>query len=283
MKHKHLFHQLGFILATIFVFASCATKKEVAQTITVDKNNAQAYVNRVRSNAVTAQNIVSKIECSIGGMGSDMSVDGKLQMRRNQIVRITLYAPILGFEVGKLEFTPEYVMLVNKMHKQYVRSSYTDVPFLKSNKLDFYAIQALFWGELFVPGVTNIDEKAAQSFFIDSQNRIALNHNNLKFAWLTDASKALITGFEAGLSSTESASQAVAKSQYSDFVVVENKQFPKKIAVSFSLDSAGKGPFKLELKLGKITTDGSWDATSTVPAKYQSINVDDLFKSLLNN
>ncbi len=61
----------------------------------------------------------------------DITVPGKLSMRKDEIIRIQLFIPILGTEVGRLEFTPDYVLIIDRLHKEYIKADYTQVDFLK--------------------------------------------------------------------------------------------------------------------------------------------------------
>ncbi len=52
-------------------------------------------------------------------------------MRKVEVIRIQLFIPILGTEVGRLEFTPNYVLIIDHLHKEYIKADYTQVDFLK--------------------------------------------------------------------------------------------------------------------------------------------------------
>lgn len=47
--------------------------------------------------------------------------------------------PILGTEVGRIEFAKDYVLFVDRMHKEYVKAKYSDVGFLRDNGINFYS------------------------------------------------------------------------------------------------------------------------------------------------
>ena len=80
------------------MFAACGSSKQVANTNTTTTkqatvksdntaNQALSYVRKVNDNAVYANNIVSKIDFTLNAMGKDISVSGKLYMRKNEVVR----------------------------------------------------------------------------------------------------------------------------------------------------------------------------------------------------
>ena len=72
-------------------------------------------------------------------------------MKRDDVIQLSL--AFLGLmEVGRLEITPDYFLLIDRMNHQYVRVAYSQVPFFQQSGIDFHTFQSLFWGELFLPG-----------------------------------------------------------------------------------------------------------------------------------
>lgn len=89
----------------------------------------------------------------VSALGKGVTLSGTLRVKRNDVVQLSL--SLLGFEVGRMEFTPADVLIIDRVNKQYVRAPYSQVSFLRTAQLDFYALQSLFWNELFVPGQTS--------------------------------------------------------------------------------------------------------------------------------
>lgn len=163
------------LLAVATMLVSCGTKKVVAdqvpdtKTVTGVTDSEQLklnYMRRVYDNAVYTKNIVSNIDFSLNAGSKDISVSGSLRMRKDDVIRIQLTAFGL-MEVGRLEFTKDYVMIVDRIHKEYVKADYNKVDFLKRNGLNFYSMQALFWNMLFVPGAGNITDDQLKKFALD--------------------------------------------------------------------------------------------------------------------
>ena len=50
-------------------------------------------------------------------------------------------------EAARLEFTPNEVLLIDRINRQYVKAKYEDVPFLKKHNLNFQSLQQRFWDE----------------------------------------------------------------------------------------------------------------------------------------
>lgn len=148
---NHIKQNINIILAIAFavIITSCGSKKSLEKTDTTITTTPGAIITTPEKPAtVQEKNVVAKLDINISDKqkGGGMSVDGKLQMRRDEIVRL-LITPYGIMEAGRLEFTPDYVILVDRINKEYVKAKYSDIDFLKKNNINFGAIQEQFWNE----------------------------------------------------------------------------------------------------------------------------------------
>lgn len=90
--------------------------------------------------------------------GKSITLPGALRMRRDQVIRLQIFIPYIGTEAARIEFTPDYVLVVDRLHKQYVKGDYNQLDFLRNNGLSFYSLQALFWNQLMLPGTNRVSE-----------------------------------------------------------------------------------------------------------------------------
>ena len=91
-------------------------------------------------------NVTAKLDVNVKTLKDDITVDGRLYMRYNEMIRITV-VPFGLMEAARLEFTPQEVLLIDKINKQYVRAKYEEVNFMQSNNINFQALQKRFWDE----------------------------------------------------------------------------------------------------------------------------------------
>ena len=165
--------KMAVAAVALLLMASCGSTKKMEGTGKVNAQNRKtetkaadaaevasmknlAFVQKVAGNQVYAKNIVGNMTFNLQAAGKDITVPGKLSMRKDEVIRIQLFIPILGSEVGRLEFTPNYVLIVDRLHKEYIKADYTQVDFLKKQGINFYSLQALFWKQLLVPGVKKV-------------------------------------------------------------------------------------------------------------------------------
>ena len=124
-----MFRQLLIPLLLLTLSACRSTRSVTTDTptpITASKGTtaaaeqAAAYKARVLSAAQRTGCLTAKVRFQLTGnaVGSmtDMTVSGTLRMKRDDVVQLSLRA--LGFEVGRLEFSPQDVLLIDRMAVQ---------------------------------------------------------------------------------------------------------------------------------------------------------------------
>ena len=151
------------------VAVSCGThRKAVKETPTAVVVNAdtlkkQAFLQKVTDNAQHARFITSKIKFSVEVGARQMTLTGNLKMKRDDVIRLQLMA--FGFvEAGRLEFTKEYVMIMDRINKLYLKVPYAQVDFLRNSHIDFFVLQSLFWNELFQPGKMKVTDESLKTY-----------------------------------------------------------------------------------------------------------------------
>lgn len=290
------------------MLSSCGTKKTLVDEPKLPTSQPSSarpadptvavsqFVKKVNDNAVYAKSVSSKIDVTISRGGKDISVGGKLQMRRDEVIRIQLNIPLLGMEAGRLEFTKDHVLIVDRIHSEYVKGSYGEIDFLKDNGLNFYALQALFWNQLFVPGQTKVTDAMLSQFVAEldgggKTTPVTLTRDKMKYTWLTDSKTGRIQRVGVDYNSTAHGTTHVS-CDYDDFKALGVKSFPCSIVLdmqttaklstgSASAKSLPKN-LKLAVKMKGIDTDGNWDTFTTVSKKYKQVSADDVLKKLMN-
>lgn len=141
------------VLMLCILLASCRSKKEVVSTTTTVSDNTTIGVPPSQGDKQPADAkqqeetcVTAKVRLELASNGKSTSVGGMLRMKRNDVIQLSLVT--FGvLEVARIEMTPEYFLLVDKMGRQYVKASYNDVSFLRDADVDFYTIQSYFWNE----------------------------------------------------------------------------------------------------------------------------------------
>ncbi len=284
------------IVALPLLFGACASKKSVtndgklttqsAQTKQNDAVKKLTFVQKVADNAVYTKNITSKIDFTINAGDKNISVDGTLRMRKDEVIRIQL-APFGLVEVGRVEFTPDYVLLIDRIHKEYIKADYQQVSFLQDNGLNFYSLQALFWNQLFIPGQQQVNESSLKTFDVNldatgSTLPVLLNQKNMNFVWNADKINGQISAANITYNSKSNGTSKVNWT-YSDFKSVGAKKFPGQQIIKVSTTALKKNnEASLSIKMKSIGTDSNWETQTTISNKYKEVSVEDVLKKIMS-
>jgi hypothetical protein len=260
------------VLSSVSVVGGAESKFPATEAGTV-------FVNKVIANRTEVSNLTSKVKVNVQSGSKKISTSGTLRMRRGDVIQISLLDPLLGVtEVGRLEFSPKKVVLIDRINKQYVDDTYDNIDFLRKANIDFNALQAMFWNELFVPGQA---KPQAKNFQVGSPQgkEIVLNFTDkiLKYSFHAleeDASlrKTEITGVQSNAYSFDF--------DYSDFKLFNGKDFPRGIMLTFL--SSGK-KMSLSFQLNAPNTNSNWEVHTKLPSgKYTKITAERFFNMITN-
>ena len=148
---KQTLYSLLVCLSVVLLTTGCKSSSAVSKESPL---SSAAYVKTLATKNVPSQTFSAKTDVELSLKGKKVNVNGSLKMKRDALVQLSF--TFLGFEVGRMEFTPTEVLLVDRANKRYVRASYDEVEVLKQAGLDFSTLQALFWNEIFVPGQKDV-------------------------------------------------------------------------------------------------------------------------------
>jgi len=272
------------LLAMPLVISSCGFKKKVVvdnQPKTTVKADESAFIQKVNKNSQTARFITSKVKFSVEVGAQDITLTGNLRMNRNDVIRLQLMA--FGFvEAARLEFTKDYVLVMDRINKLYMKASYREVDFLRNSGINFYTLQALFWNELFMPNHSTLDEDDLKKF-TTTQNGddvvISLEGDKLTYSWLTSQDTGIIKMANI-LYKDRFNGNSQLNWDYQTFTTLEDgkKQFPNKMAVTLTTP---KKEVKLGITLNYIGHESDWEQRTSVSNKYRKVTVDEILSRFM--
>lgn len=238
------------------------------------------YEDMVVSKAERPAALTARASITLGTGSKDISVNGTLRMKRDDVIRLSL--TFLGMEVGRMEFTPDDVLLLDKFNKQYVRVSYSEIDFLEHARLDFNALQALFWDELFVPGESGDTEELLSHFEAsetgDYVEFLLPDAPELEYKFRTVRQNGLLD--ETTIRGKSATNNTVFTGRYGSFTDVDGHAFPSHI--QFAVTGLKQGTFSLDLSLSRFSTASDWESRTEVSSKYRQRTVGDIMKQLMS-
>lgn len=302
MKHSV---KLLIFSAVAMSLTACGTSKTIADSTssktvpskavnnsTVAQNGGAktslAFVQMVNDRKVYSQNIVADGDFQATFGEKNITLPATLRLRKDKVVRLQILMPIIGTEMGRIDFTPTYVLLVDRIHKQYVKTDYNQLDFLRNNGLNFYTLQALYWNQLFIPGTSKIGEADLSAFNADTNVKgdtvpVTLKNGNLSFLWKAEKQNGQIDEADVIYNSPDKGKSQLTW-KYDNFREVGAKMFPAQQTFSFetqAVKNAKKAVIELKLSNTIRTTD-NWDAETTLSSKYKQVDAKDVLGKFLS-
>ena len=273
--------KLAAATMAIAMLAGCGSTRRVVK----DTPNAQGvmqkqeFLQKVSDNAQHARFVTSKVKFSVEVGSQQLTLTGNLKMKRDDVIRLQLMA--FGFvEAARLEFTQNYVLVMDRINKQYLRVPYQQLDFLRNSGLDFYALQALFWNELFQPGKTHITDEMLKSYTTDMEGEdavISMESGKLSYRWLAEKGSALVKMANI-LYKDRYRGNYQLNWDYLDFKINGRKKFPMDHKVKFSTPDK---EVKFEMMLNYLGADEDWEPRTEVSGKYRQVSVDEILRRFM--
>lgn len=291
---------ISIAIFALSIFAGCGTKKSVTEqsstkkqpittTQSSEKKQRLQFVQKVADRALYQRNLVADLSFTLNNGSKNISVPGILRMRKDEVVRIQLLVPIIRSEVGRIEFTKNYVLFIDRMHKQYVKASYNEVAFLKDNGINFYTLQALFWNQLFIPGKQRVGENQLETFNVNlttvqSPNQayvpITLKDGRMDYKWMAESFSGLIGKAEVKYTSTEHGISTL-NWQYDNFQNFGSKKFPTEQEVIIRTQATKqRKTLKAKFSLSGLNDNANWESITQPSNKYRKVGIEEILEKL---
>lgn len=273
------------LMALPLMLASCGSKKKavVEEKPVVVNTEYTRFIDKVNSNAQKTHYVTSKVKFSVAVGDQNITLTGDLKMRRDSVIRLQLMA--FGFvEAARLEFTRDYVLVMDRINKQYIMAPYMQVDFLRNSGLNFSTLQALFWNELFQPNRTVLTSEDLQKYTVNTIEGeedaiITYEDEKLDYNWLAKQSNGIIKMTNIIYKDRFNGNTQL-NWDYDNFEAVENtqKMFPKDMNITLTTPQK---EIKLGIKLNYIGHATGWEALTRVSNKYQEVSIDKMLQRFM--
>jgi hypothetical protein len=272
-------------LAIPMLLTSCHTSKTVTNEPKVSqqvKTPKSAFLEKVDANSVKKEStfVSSKLKFSVELGAQQVTLTGNLRMKRDSVIRLQLMA--FGFvEAARLEFTPNYVLIMDRMNKQYLKVPYSHVDFLRHSGINFYTLQALFWNELFVPGAKAVTNENTEKFVITENGEesiINLEDGKMNYSWLANTGSGRIKMANIAYRDLLNGNTQL-NWEYETFGKLVDKLFPTGMNVTVTTPEK---EVKLNMKLSYLGNESDWELQTKVSDKYREVTVDEILHRFMS-
>lgn len=264
--------------AAMLLVMSCSKKaKEPVVNTTEGPGAYTEIVDKVNANRNTAEQVTCRMSMDLEAGKQKLSVGGNLKMKRNDVIQMSLQ--VFGFvEAGRLEMTQDYILILNRIGKQYVKASYKDIPYFKENGINFFTFQSLLWNELFVPGSDDTRPNTANFTQTKSGKDIVLTNTTKQMVtrFFTNATTNLLEQ-----TNIEGTNGGNINWEYASWARLSGKDFPDKMNIKMNIRNTA---VKAGLQLTRLRADEKWKDTRTSidKKKLKQVSLQSAFSQIMS-
>ena len=272
-------------IALPLALASCHSHKQVTETpqpISQSVIEQNEFLQKVNGNTVQKMFVTSKLKFTVEMGDRKMTLTGNLRMKRDDVIMLQLMA--FGFvEAGRMEFTKDYVLIMDRVNKQYLMTPYRNVAFLRNSGINFHTLQALFWNELFLPGQEGIDSTMYQRFATTRGGEETIisfeeEGSKMNYSWLANEKTGQIK-----MANIAYRDHIKGNTQlnwdYLGFSKMGQQEFPSDMAVTLTTQEK---ELKLGIKLTYLDNKSDWETRTKVSDKYRQVTVDEILQRFMS-
>ena len=274
------------VVALPLVFTACGSRKKVVKEeapITPEMQSKIDFIARVNDRAQTTKFLTSKVKFSVEVGQQKLTLTGNLKMKRDDVIRLQLMA--FGFvEAGRIELTKDYVLIMDRINKQYLKAPWMSVDFLRNSGITFSTLQSLFWNELFRPSVVTVEKHATDSIadynLLDSGDDmiISLEQGKMDYSWLASRNDAIIKMANI-LYKDRFKGNSQLNWDYDQFEKLNKSLFPRKSVVTLTTKEK---EVKLGMTLSYIGAETEWETRTEISNKYREVTVDEILRRFMS-
>ena len=275
--------KVALLAMSVVVVASCGShRKTVNETsgVSVDTLERQAFLQKVNDNSQYTRFITSKVKFGLEVGTRQMTLTGYLKMKRDDVIRLQLMA--FGFvEAGRLEFTKDYMLVMDRINKLYFKVPYEQVTFLRNSNIDFNVMQGLFWAELFQPKASKVTDKLLKNYKTEigkDESVISMDEGKLSYRWLASNSTTWLEMCNIMYLDRFRGNYQL-NWDYENFQVFNRKYYPTEHIVTLTIPDK---EIKMTMTFTGLDNDEDWETRTSISSKYLQVTIDEILARFMS-
>ena len=247
------------MLASLLIVASgCASSKKGSTIGTMTIKELQT-LPALKS---TGKHLSAKLKISTKIKGSSLSASGNIKIKRGEGLQISINA-LGGFiEVARIEATPERMLLINRLGREYTEITYKEVEILQQLGIDYAMLEAILLNEPFAPDGRPLDKELRKMEITTANGEILLSttrEKGMQYNFHIEQNNGRLI-----LTRGDYNNRININCNYSDFTDTGTRPFPQNIsfsAASMSLRLTLSNIKESSFKLNKTSNLSSYKKT----------------------
>ncbi|MDE5788314.1 MAG: DUF4292 domain-containing protein [Bacteroidaceae bacterium] len=114
----------------------------------LSKKDKKGRAESVKKRKTDVEALTAKLNLTLQSGSKNVKLGGNYRLKYNDVVQINLvFTLLVSVNVGTMELTRDYILILDRMNKRYCKAAYSDIPALSEAGIDFDTLQAIFWGD----------------------------------------------------------------------------------------------------------------------------------------
>lgn len=256
------------IVLFLFVVSSCGTSKKggvMPDNVTVKELKKMPSLNN------RLEHLSSKVKLSAKIGGKDFSVNGNIKIKRGEGLQISINALGGLIEVARIEMSPEKMLLIYRLGREYAEVRYNDIEALDRLGISYPMLEAILLNELFYPNERSLEKSLSKMSVTVANGEILLStarERGMKYSFIIEQNSGCLQ-----LTQGDYENKINVNCNYSDFVETDVRLFPRRIRLSVASSM-------LELRLTNPKTDNFRLNRTTELSSYKKVDISTLLKGI---
>ncbi len=276
MKTHHLLKYSTSLLLILFIgMYACKSTKQIiqAESALEHKANSELFKDIIYKE-LKFTTFSSKLNMTISTGTKTISSKGNLRIINNEAIQISVQ-PLFGIEMFRLYVEPDYLIVLDRMNKRYVKESFDDLKDKSPIGFNFYSLQSLFTNSLFIPEQSTVSTNDFRKFkYSETSDNYYLSasdkKSNIDYSFSINGNDQ-ITLTQLFLPKKEYSLQW----NYNQFTLMKDSFFPLEMKV---VASTQKNKLNTSFSLSDINLDTSMNLETSIPNSYTKMELSEVLK-----
>lgn len=276
MKYRTLLkYSISFLLVLFVGLYGCKSKERIVQADSeLESKSSSVLFKDVLHKGLEFSTFSSKLNMTISTGTKTIGSKGNLRIVNNKAIQLSVQ-PLFGIEMFRLYVEPDYLIVLDRMNKRYVKESFEDLKDKSPIGFNFYSLQSLFTNSLFIPEQSNVSVDDFRKFkYSETQENYLLTASDEKshidYAFSINGNDQ-ITLTQLFLPQKNYTLQW----NYNQFSLMKNLFFPHEMKI---IAATEKSKLSTSFALSDINLDSPMDLETSIPNSYTKIELSEVLK-----
>lgn len=258
---------MAAMLLLLLGVGGCASKKSSASAGSVTMKELKS----MQAVSSDLSHLSSKVKLTANIAGKEFSANGNVKIKRGEGMLISINALGGLIEVARVELTPEKMLLIYRLGREYAEVRYSDVEALGRLGIDYPMVEAIMLNEIFTPDGKPVEKYLSKMDVAVANGEILLTterEKGMQYTFHVEQSSGSLQ-----LTRGNYDNKLSVDCNYSDFSTLGTRLFPRQIRFSVA-------NYKLDFKLSGPKADSFKLNGTTDLSSYKKVDISTLLNGI---